>query len=64
MTCTPNRSPRELLALPRSTCYDAPAGETAENLALMRSIDALYLKCPFYGSWCLAQRLGVNRKRV
>ena len=30
----------ELLDLPRSTWYYAPAGETAENLALMKQIDA------------------------
>jgi len=52
------------LGLPRSTRYYAPAGETTENLALMRSIDELYLKWPFYGSRRMARVLGVNRKRV
>jgi len=39
-------------------------GETAENLALMRSLDEQYLKTPFYGSRKLAKTFGVNRKRV
>ena len=54
----------ELLALPRSTRYYRPAGESAANLALMRRIDELYLKWPFYGSRKLALELGTNRKRV
>jgi putative transposase len=53
-----------LLGLPRSSWYYQPWGETAENLALMRSIDEQYLKTPFYGSRKLAKLLGVNRKRV
>ena len=61
----------QLLGLPRSTWYYAPAGlsadrqgETAENLALMRSIDEQYLRTPFYGSRRMARVLLVNRKRV
>jgi putative transposase len=53
-----------LIDLPRSTWYYAPVGETAENLALMRQIDEVYLRWPFYGSRRIAQELGVNRKRV
>lgn len=53
-----------LLALPRSSRYYAPVGETPQNLALMKRIDAQYLQTPFYGSRKLAQVLGVNRKRV
>jgi putative transposase len=53
-----------LLGLPHSTCYYKPAGESAENLALMRSIDEAYLATPFYGSRKLAMVLKVNRKRV
>ena len=53
-----------LLGLPHSTCYYQPAGESAENLALMRSIDEAYLATPFYGSRKLAVVLKVNRKRV
>jgi len=54
----------ELVGLPRSTWYYEPAGETAENLALMRRIDELYLKWPFYGSRKMAEVLGANRKRA
>jgi putative transposase len=54
----------ELVGLPRSTWYYEPAGETVENLSLMRQIDELYLKWPFYGSRKIAEHLGVNRKRV
>lgn len=54
----------ELVGLPRSTWYYEPAGEAPENLVLMRSIDELYLKWPFYGSRKIARELGVNRKRV
>jgi putative transposase len=46
----------ELLGLSRSSYYYEPRGESAENLALMRAIDKLYTKCPFYG----ARRLIVN----
>jgi putative transposase len=53
-----------LVGLPRSTWYYQPAGESAENLSLMRSIDELYLRWPFYGSRKLADVLGTNRKRV
>jgi putative transposase len=38
--------------------------ESAANLALMRRIDELYLRCPFYGSRKMAEVLGCNRKRV
>ena len=53
-----------LLELARSTCYYEPGGETAENLAVMRRIDELYVRWPFYGSRRLALELEVNRKRV
>lgn len=54
----------ELVGLPRSSRYYEPRGETAENLALMRRIDEMYTRWPFYGSRKLAWELGVNRKRV
>ena len=54
----------ELLGLPRSTCYYKPIGESLENLTLMRRIDELYLKRPFYGSRKMAETLGANRKRI
>lgn len=53
-----------LLDLPRSTCYYEPAGESWENLSLMRAIDEQYLQTPFYGSRKMAACLGVNRKRI
>ena len=59
----------ELLGLNRSSWYLEPAGESAENLALMRQIDEQYLRTPFYGSrkmtiWLTQQGHAVNRKRV
>jgi putative transposase len=59
----------ELLGLPRSTAYYAPIPESAENLTLMRQLDAVYLENPSYGSRKLTATLNasgweVNRKRV
>jgi putative transposase len=59
----------ELLGLPRSTAYYAPIPESAENLTLMRQIDAVYLENPSYGSRKLTAMVNasgweVNRKRV
>jgi putative transposase len=53
-----------LLGLARSTRYYRPAGESVENLALMRAIDEQYLRMPFFGSRKLSRVLGVNRKRI
>lgn len=53
-----------LLGLARSSRYYAPRGETPENLDLMRQIDEVYTRWPFYGSRKLALELGVNRKRM
>jgi putative transposase len=39
-----------MLSIGRSSLYYAPKGESAENMALMGSIDELFLKYPFYGS--------------
>jgi putative transposase len=59
----------ELLGLNRSSLYYEPAGETPENLRLMRRIDQEYTAHPFYGSrrmtaWLVGQGEAVNRKRV
>ena len=59
----------ELLGLSRSSLYHQPAGETSEDLRLMRLIDEQYTARPFYGSrrmtvWLTEQGEGVNRKRV
>ena len=52
------------MGLPRSTYYHAPQPESAENLRLLRKLDELYLKCPFFGSRKMAVMLGANRKRM
>ncbi|MBV8317230.1 MAG: IS3 family transposase, partial [Planctomycetaceae bacterium] len=59
----------ELLDMSRASYYYEPAGETPENLRLMRLIDEQYLKTPFYGNrrmaaWLVQQGEEVNRKRV
>ena len=46
-----------LLSISRSSFYYAPKGESPENLALMRRIDELFLKYPFYGSRQMARQL-------
>ena len=59
----------EILAISRSSFYYTLKGESAENLALMRRIDELFLKYPFYGSRQMARQLRregvcVGRHRV
>ena len=59
----------QLLNLNRSTVYYQPMGVSDEDLKLMRLIDEIHLKRPFYGSRRIRddlQDLGypVNRKRV
>ena len=59
----------ELVSISRSGFYYQPVGETAENLALMRLIDAQFLEAPWYGSRQMARHLRrdgheVGRKRV
>ena len=39
----------ELVGLNRATFYWEPAGEPELNLALMRLIDAQFMRTPFYG---------------
>lgn len=46
-----------LLSISRSSFYYAPKGESAENLSVMRRIDELYVKYPFYGSRQMARHL-------
>ena len=58
-----------LVGLARSTHYYAPVPEREENLMLMRLIDALFLKRPFYGvprmmDWLQTLGHAVNHKRV
>lgn len=54
----------ELLGLARGSWYYEPAGETQQNLKLMRRIDELYLQRPYFGSRRVGDELKVNRKRV
>ncbi len=59
----------ELLSLNRSTHYYVPTELSAEEIALMRTIDQIFTKWPFYGSRRIVFELGrlgydVNRKRV
>jgi putative transposase len=59
----------ELVSISRASFYRQPAGESEENLALMRLIDEAFLECPFYGARQMAwhlRRLGwcIGRKRV
>ena len=58
-----------ILSLSRSSFYYTLKGERPENLALMRRIDELFLKYPFYGSRQMVRQLGrdgvcVGRHRV
>jgi len=58
-----------LLSLSRSSYYFKAAGETENNLALTRLIDAQFLETPWYGSRQMARHLrregwSVGRKRV
>ena len=46
-----------LLMVSRSSFYYASKGESSENLALMRRIDELFLKYPFYGSRQMVRQL-------
>ena len=48
-----------LLSIRRSSLYCEPKGENAEALALMRRIDELFLKYPFYG----ARRMALHLRR-
>ena len=53
-----------LLSISRSSVYHTPQGESAENLELMRRIDELFLKYPFYGSRQMVRHLWRDRVRV
>ena len=59
----------ELLGVSRSSVYYEPVGVASEDLELMRAIDELHLKRPFYGSRRVSAvlRAGgreVNRKHI
>ena len=46
-----------LLSISRSSLYYEPKEESAETLALMRRIDELFLKYPFYGARQMVRHL-------
>ena len=59
----------QVLAISRSSFYYATKGESVEILALMRRIDELFMKYPFYGSRQMVRQLlregiAVDRHRV
>ena len=53
-----------LLSIGRSLLYYTPKGESAETLALMRRIDELFLKYPFYGARQMARHLRREGVRI
>jgi len=58
-----------LLSISRSSFYYLPQGESPSSLSLMRRIDELFLKYPFYGSRQMTRQLRrdgvhVGRHRV
>ena len=54
----------EVLSISRSSFYYAAKGESPETLALMRRIDELFMKYPFYGSRQMARQLRREGVRV
>ena len=59
----------ELIGLSRSSYYREPAPERKENLELMKVIDEIYTRFPFFGSRKIRDSLNrrdyeVNRKRI
>jgi len=60
----------ELLGLNRSTLYHKPEPVEEEEIQLMRMIDEIYTRCPFYGSRRITAQLNRdhgeqwNRKRI
>jgi putative transposase len=59
----------ELLSIPRSSAYYRPAGASVEDDAVMRAMDEIHLRLPFYGSRRMGDELAdeghvANRKRV
>jgi putative transposase len=58
-----------ILSISRSSFYYATSGESETNLALMRRIDELFMKYPFYGSRQMVRQfrregIAVGRHRV
>ena len=53
-----------LLSVGRSSLYYKPKGESPETLALMRRIDELFLKYPFYGARQMVRHLRREGVRI
>ncbi len=53
-----------LLSISRSSIYYVPKGESPENLALMRQIDEVFLKYPFYGSRQMTRHLQREGEKI
>jgi putative transposase len=53
-----------LVSISRSSFYHEPKGESPESLALMRRLDELFMKYPFYGSRQMARQLRREGVRV
>ena len=53
-----------LLSISRSSLYHTPQGERAQDLELMRRIDEVFLKYPFYGSRQMVHHLWRDGVRV
>ena len=54
----------EVLSISRSSFYHAPKGESPATLALMRRIDELFMKYPFYGSRQMVRQLRREGVRI
>ena len=54
----------DVLSISRSSFYYTPKGESPSSLALMRRIDELFLKYPFYGSRQMVRQLRREGVRV
>ena len=47
----------ELASISQTSFYRQPAGESSENLGLMRIIDEFFMETPWYGSRQVARHL-------
>jgi putative transposase len=54
----------DLLGIARSSVYYDPVRVSPKTLVVMKAIDELYTKHPFYGSRKIAHGVGINRKQA
>ena len=47
----------QILSISRSAIYYTPRGESPQNLALIRRIDELFMRCPFFRSRQMVRQL-------